>query len=377
MLHYWGLYERLWGGKDMESAALLSPTDINVIRRYVHTKYAPLPGDRRAEIVADAIRRTLQQRLPNIPDHLKTRVTDQLISRCLLSEQRDVKPDDVIDLCAELEYDESDRGERLLEPILNWANKHSPGRWSPEQLASRLERRKVYGLALVPPLPQYSEQVTRDWSLKRWISDARYLIRRVYVPSPAWILLTIVVMSAMGVTILLDKPSDRQGSIVSDSPPSTVKAPEIILDIGMPDRLKYTSIDVAALKKYLKSRDSLLAEEPYFGAIVKSAKDFDIHPLLLFAITGQEQGFVPKSSKNAKLIANNPFNVGHSWMEYNTSIHKSARIAAGLIAELGLDRPEGHEPFSWFNKTYAEDPLWSEGVRKIFDQLNKLPSTSK
>jgi hypothetical protein len=361
----------------MESAALLSPTDINIIRRYVHTKYAPLPGARRAEIVADAIRRTLQQRLPNIPDHLKSRVADQLISHCLLREQRDVKPDDVIDLCAELDYDEADRGERLLKPILKWANEHSPGSWSPEQLSSRLERRKVYGLALVPQLPQSSGQVTRDWSLERWKSDARHLIRRIIVPSPAWIVLAVAVMSALGVTILLDKPSVRQGSIVSVSPTDTVKAPEIILDIGMPESLKYTTIDDDALKKYLKSRDSLLAEEPYFGVIVKSAKDFNIHPLLLFAITGQEQGFVPKSSKNAKLIANNPFNVGHSWMEYNTSIHESARIAAGLIAELGLDRPEGHDPFSWFNKTYAEDPLWSEGVRKIFDQLNKLPPTSK
>lgn len=361
----------------MESAALLSPTDINVIRRYVHTKYAPLPGDRRAEIVADAIRRTLQQRLPNIPDHLKNRVTDELISRCLLSEQRDVKPDDVIDLCAELDYDEADRGERLLEPILNWASEHSPGRWSPEQLTSRLERRKVYAITLAPPLPLSTGHASRDWSLKRWRLDARHLIRRIIVPSPAWIVFAVVVASATGVTILLDKPSDRQGSIVSVSPPPIDKTPEIVFDIGMPERLKYTSIDVAALKKYLISRDSLLAEEPYFGAIVKSAKDFNIHPLLLFAITGQEQGFVPKSNKNARLIANNPFNVGHSWMEYNTSIYKSASIAAGLIAELGLDRPEGHDPFSWFNKTYAEDPLWSDGVRKIFDQLNRLPPTPK
>jgi hypothetical protein len=361
----------------MDSSALLSPTDINVIRRYVHTKYAPLPGARRAEIVADAIRRTLQQRLPNIPDHLKNRLTDELIYRCLLNELRDVKPDDVIDLCAELDYDEADRGERLLDPILNWANERSPGKWSLEQLSSRLERRKVYGLALVPPLPQSTGQVTRDWSLKRLKLAARHLTRRMIVPSPAWIVLAIVIASATGVPILLNKLPDRQGPIVSVSPPSVVKTPKIVFDIGMPERLKYTSIDVAALKKYLKSRDSLLAEEPYFGAIVKSAKDFDVHPLLLFAITGQEQGFVPKSNKNARLIANNPFNVGHSWMEYNTSIDKSASIAAGLIAELGLDRPEGHDPFSWFNKTYAEDPLWSDGVRKIFDQLSKLPPSTK
>ncbi|MCD9020962.1 hypothetical protein [Cohnella silvisoli] len=350
----------------MERAALLSPTDINVIRRYVHTKYAPLPGDRRAEIVADAIRRTLQQRLPNIPADLKNRMTDKLISDCLLGEQREVKPGDVLDLCAEFDYDGADHSERLLEPILSWVNERSPGRWSPEQLSSRLTRRNVQKL---------------EWDLEGDLSVAsgrpfplfRLRIRHV----GAWISAVIICATVVGLYISLSKPQPQQQlqQEVSSTTPQIAAAPRQ-MDLGMPQQLRYTDIDTKALKQYLRNRDALLAEEPYFDAIVNSAREYDIHPLLLFAITGQEQGFVPKSKKNAEEIANNPFNVFHSWEDYNTNIRDSSQVAAKLIAKLGKSRPEGHEPFVWFNKTYAEDPAWSDGVRSIFLKLNDLSAVS-
>jgi hypothetical protein len=361
----------------MDNAVLLSPTDINVIRRYVHTKYAPLPGDRRAEIVADAIRRTLQQRLPNLPQDVKNRLTDELISRCLVGEQRDINPEDVLDLCAELNFDKSNRTDHLMETILDWVNQRSSGRWSTEQLAARLERRKAYPLAVVQMPFLRDEGIDKGISLGRLLFSFRKHLRRWKLPFPVWALLAIVIISGIGVTLYMDKPQSVIQPMDKPASPFIVPAvPELKLDTGMPEKLKYKTIDAAAVKKYLKSRDSVLAEDPYFGAIINSAREFDVHPLLLFAITGQEQGFVPKSSKNAKQIANNPFNVGHSWMEYNTSIHKSASIAAAFLAEMGVDRPEGHDPFVWFNKKYAEDQLWSVGVKKIFDQLLSLPPSS-
>jgi len=348
----------------MESAALLSPTDINVIRRYVHTKYAPLPGDRRAEIVADAIRRTLQQRLPNIPVDLKNRMTDKLISGCLLGEQREVKPDDVLDLCTEFDYDGSDQSEQILEPILSWVNERSPGRWSPEQLCSRLTRRNVQKLEWDPE-GDSSVASGRPFSLSR--------LRLPY--AWAWISAVIICAIVVGLYIALSKPQQQLQQEVSSFGPWIAETPQQ-LDLGMPQQLRYTNIDTKALKQYLRNRDALLAEEPYFEAIIDSAREYDIHPLLLFAITGQEQGFVPKSKKNAEEIANNPFNVFHSWEDYNTNIDDSSEVAAKLIAKLGKSRPKGYEPFVWFNKTYAEDPAWSDGVRSIFLKLNGLSAVS-
>lgn len=355
----------------MDSAALLSPSDINTIRRYVHTKYAPLPGSRQAEIVADAIRRTLQQRLPGIPDEMKTRMVDKLISRCLVGEQRDVKPDDVLELCAEWHDDEADLRGRLLEPIVSWLNERSPGKWSPEQLAALLERRNDHSLALVQQIPVHAEPDAERWNLARGIRRVRLLVSKLAAPVPALALFIIIAIGALGAAIGMDR-SKTPETAVEEYPPIAVQPPKTLPDIGMPERLKYTDIDVAALKTYLNNRESLLVEEPYFGAIIDSAREYDIHPLLLFAITGQEQGFVPKTGKDAALIANNPFNVGHSWMEYNTDIRNSAGIASRLIVKLAKSRPEGHEPFAWFNKTYAEDPKWSDGVRKIFNKLTSL-----
>jgi len=359
----------------MESAALLSPTDIHTIRRYVQTKYAPLPDGRRAEIVADAIRRALSQRMPNVPEDLKRQMIDRLISRCLVGEKRNIHPEDVLDLFAEIGEDDERLTERLLEPILQWANERTQRRWSPEQLASRLERRQgpvslaaaeavTIGLA-----PEGATTASRSgWSAAVWAA-----VRSLAKPAPAIVLASVIALGGGAVWIASGMARPAPVEPPASAPSPVLEAvPAVVPDVGIPAALKYTKIDVPALVAYLSGRDSMLAEEPYFGIIMDTAREYDLHPHLLFAITGQEQGFVPKSAKHALKIANNPFNVGHSWMEYNTDIANSAGIAARLLVKLGDSRPEGHDPFEWFNRTYAEDPLWSVGVRKIFDKLNGL-----
>ncbi|MFB9275081.1 hypothetical protein [Cohnella cellulosilytica] len=358
----------------MESAALLSPTDIHTIRRYVQTKYAPLPDGRRAEIVADAIRRALARRMPDVPEDLKRRMIDRLISRCLVGEKRDIRPDDVLDLFAELGQDDERLADRLLEPILEWANARTQRRWSPEQLSTRLERHRGQApLAAAEPFagdePQEEELLVRNgWRASAWAA-----VRSLAKPAPAVVLASVLTLGTAGTLIALNAERPAPAARTAESEPaSPVEVPAPVPDKGMPQTLKYADIDEAALVAYLNSRDSLLAEEPYFDAIMATAREYDLHPHLLFAITGQEQGFVPKTAKQARQIANNPFNVGHSWMEYNTDIANSAGIAARLLVKLGDSRPENQDPFEWFNRTYAEDPLWSVGVRKIFDKLNGL-----
>ncbi|RKP56894.1 hypothetical protein D7Z26_02580 [Cohnella endophytica] len=358
----------------MDSIALLSPTDVNTIRRYVRTKYAPLSGDRQAEIVADAIRRTLQRRLPELPERMKHRLVDQLISRCLIGERRDVQPDDVLDMFAEWEDDGIVRKEQLMAPILEWMNELSPGRWSEAQLTSRMVRRKAGSPTVVP---EKTEPLTL--SEGRWRSltgETGRLLRKLISPVPAVAALALVIVCSAMIIMQLN-PKTINETQQPEVPPVMSAPPVELPDIGMPPWLKYAEVDADVLKNYLKSRDSLLVDEPFFGSIMASARHNDIHPLLLFAITGQEQGFVPRSGKDATRIANNPFNVGHSWMEYNTDTRDSADIASRLLVKLAKSRPDGAEPFEWFNRTYAEDPLWSIGVQKIFDKLASLPNITK
>ncbi|MFC5403651.1 hypothetical protein [Cohnella soli] len=367
----------------MDNAVLLSPTDVSTIRRYVQTKYAPLPGNRRAEIVADAIRRTLRQRLPDLPEVQKEELVNRLIATCLLTERREIRPDDVLELCVEelASANNSDdvRQEELVRALTNWAEQRYPGRWSAEQMARRLNRRSgMPQLALVAS--STSVQVGGDHGIPDnhvWTAALQLVklaARRLARPFPA-ILLTTILIGGAGVFAVLALRPSAEPQASDPRLEVAVPAPVAPLDVGMPDYLRYADIDSKSLKTYLKGRDSLLAEEPYFGAIVATAKQHNIHPLFLFAITGQEQGFVPKSSKDALKIANNPFNVGHSWMEYNTDIQDSASIASRFLLKLADSRPDGYDPFEWFNQTYAEDPLWSDGVRKLFAKLSSLSGT--
>lgn len=136
--------------------------------------------------------------------------------------------------------------------------------------------------------------------------------------------------------------------------------------------LQYKAINESALKLWLEERHSLLAQEPYFTTIIDTAKTFNINPLLLFAITGQEQGFVPSSNASALKIANNPFNLYGSWQSYNTSIEDSAHIVAKTVIHLGQYCPEGTDQIQWINKQYAADPNWHIGVTYFLNELEEV-----
>lgn len=137
----------------------------------------------------------------------------------------------------------------------------------------------------------------------------------------------------------------------------------------LPNEFKYQLIDENSLREFLHLRGSLLGEEPYFSSIMSTSKDFNLNPLLLFAIAGQEQSFVPKETKDAKKIANNPYNVFNSWQKYNTDIHDSSRIVSRTVINLSKDKPNNIDLFVWINRKYSEDKDWHYGVRSIYEQL--------
>ncbi len=139
-------------------------------------------------------------------------------------------------------------------------------------------------------------------------------------------------------------------------------------------RLQYKDINEDALKSWLNDKESLLASEPYFSTLVNTAKEYNINPLLLFSITGQEQGFVPSTHPQAKEIANNPFNLYGSWQDYNPTIEESADIAARTIIKLGKDCPDNEDQIKWINQSYAADPNWHNGVSYFLNELEVVAS---
>lgn len=138
---------------------------------------------------------------------------------------------------------------------------------------------------------------------------------------------------------------------------------------GIPKYFGYYEVNRARLRSYLVKRNSLLAEDPYFNTIINTAKDFDLNPLILFAITGVEQSFVPKTNKQAYTIANNPYNVFYSWQRYNTNIEDTSRIAARTVLNLCKDKPANTDAFYWINKKYAENQTWNKVVSSLFKEI--------
>ena len=173
---------------------------------------------------------------------------------------------------------------------------------------------------------------------------------------------------------LQTQKQDKSNTTVSISSNNTYTVEKTQLNPHLPDYFNYYDINQSNLKAYLKSRNSLLAEEPYFSSIIDISKEFGLNPLVLFAITGQEQSFVPKNNKYADKIANNPYNVFNSWSKYNTNIKDTTAIAARTIINLSKNRPENVDPFTWINRKYADDMSWADGVRSIYKKLTKIAS---
>lgn len=363
----------------MERSALLSPADVKVIRRYVRTKYAAMSEAQRSEIVATAVLQTIRRRLPELPEPIKGQIAEQLIHRCLVGEQRPILPDDVLNVCMTLDWPNSDQEFLILDPLLQWMNERAPGRWSLQTLTNRLLGEQTRSAASLPTAEAAVCELPHSPVDPGTNADAGKL-RTPPMSRLAWSAAALSLAVGIAAGLWMNEPQSAQlpeaaplSAAAAVTEPLYVSSP----DMGMPSYLRYHDIDVDAVKAYLTSRDSMLADEPYFSAIVDSAKAHDVHPLLLFAISGQEQGFVPKTNKNASKIANNPFNVFHSWERFNTDIAQASDIAARTVSRQGAKRPEGFEPFAWLNETYAEDPNWSVGVRLIFEKLNGLSAPSE
>ncbi|WP_052350406.1 hypothetical protein [Paenibacillus gorillae] len=374
-----------------EKDYVLSPSDVSSIRRYVQHKYAAMPQEKKAEIIADAINRTIHRQLPAFDDEVKRSLTASLIRQIVVERQMPVRTDDIFEACLNLNREEAS----VREPLRKWIEQQASASLSPDRFDSLMDE-------LASPEPLHGRRSHVAWErLKSMLGDMEALSVQsgsgalaevINLPMPNKKLMpatrirpavyALLCLLLFGATLAYgwSAASSRSAGKTAEQPSEpAVPLVKPVID-GLPAELRYTEVDQKKLAVYLKGKSSVLAEQPYLGAIITAAEQFDIHPLILFAITGQEQAFVPTTNKQAKQIANNPFNVFHSWQEYNTTIDDSATIAARTIFNLSKGRPADVDPFTWINRKYAEDPGWSKGVRTIFGTMKRhleTPSQSK
>lgn len=146
--------------------------------------------------------------------------------------------------------------------------------------------------------------------------------------------------------------------------------------------LRYQPVSAQSLYDFVHAQGSIFTLSD-IETIIAAAKSDDVSPVLMVAITGQEQSFVPVDTSDAPEIELNPFNVEGpgqtgpgSWMTYHVSLADSAQIAANTLAnKLSVPPPSGENPIAWINDPenpygiYATDPHWASGVAEIYQEI--------
>ncbi|ASS65305.2 MULTISPECIES: glucosaminidase domain-containing protein [unclassified Paenibacillus] len=366
-----------------EGASVLTPADIHHIRTFIDVKYFDKPQSERSEILSDAIRRIIFQQLPDFAETIKKELTARLIRTHIVSKEGIVKSDDIFAACLNLNF----RDQRIARPLMNWVEKKLDVSLEHAEFERILRRVRPFAasreealLAAVADHLNLPETVSEP-SAKRESSLLGSSSTRVLMMAVLSVMLlggTLVygwslfhhhaaaIPVAAAAEAAVPAPKAQPAAKKAQSAPAAPLAKN-----ELPQSLQYADIEVERLTAYLESRSSMLAKPRYMNAIIAAAKQYNVHPLLLFAITGQEQSFVPDDHKRAAKMANNPFNVHYSWQDFNTSIEESSRIAAKTVVNLSKNRPENADPLTWINRKYAEDPKWSRGVRQIFAMLQE------
>lgn len=153
----------------------------------------------------------------------------------------------------------------------------------------------------------------------------------------------------------------------------------------VPAEIQYHSMVSAypALVAWLAQRNSALADDQHLAAIEAAGQRWNVDPLLLLAITGQEQSFVPRRG-NWQAVERNPWNVFGSWQRWSGGFDASASWAANTVARLSKGCPAGTSVIQWVNGFdasgirsnpgwgYAGDPYWWCGVSKFYNQLQQV-----
>jgi hypothetical protein len=146
-----------------------------------------------------------------------------------------------------------------------------------------------------------------------------------------------------------------------------------------PDNLQYHDVNPDELRSFLSAQGSYLVQD--VDSFIANGRTFNVNPLLLVAITGQEQSFDPAANTDAAQVERNPFNVFYSWMDYSPGFNKSCEVAARTVAtKLSYPIPAGEDPIQWLDDpnnpagSYASDHNWWVGVKSWFMTLSSKPN---
>ena len=349
---------------ELKGLKVLLRDDIERLRQYINKKFPHYDKTKKAQILINSIKSILDQHMIGLPPHYQGIIRDKLLKEVLMSKTDGLFMYDIFEASVSLEKDDVN----LSNHICSWVNKHisNPISSLPHTVLKET------------PLHIESPAKTTNAILSDGNICELKKFKDIKISSSTELTLKKAIeMKQLRISLMIALITLSVGGLYGPlinyiSPPQiAIEEPVVYLYPHLPSGFYYKEIDTEKLKAYLNTRNSILSQEPYFSAIIETAKEFELNPLILFAIAGHEQGFVPIDHPSALKIANNPFNVFYSWQSYNTDITDSSKIAARTIINLSKDRPEEMNPFQWINRKYAEDENWWKGINSIYNRLEK------
>lgn len=371
---------------ELKENKVLKKEDVISLRNHINEANPYADSKKKASLLAVAIYKTIDGNLEGFSDKYKQRIRQRLIKSLAYENKELLDKSDIFFTCTSFENDSSE----LLEDLTKWVNQNVKSIIKKEVINEYI---KYNPQIAIVDLKSNEILDKKKKNHKKLIHIKDIIYNNISSPKDV-ITICIVILLILLVTIRAivflqnqfsgDRYAQQAFKISTNSTSimnrNNLQIPEDVQEIlyesssensssHIPHEFKYKNINQNKLKDYLKTRNSILEEEPYFTAIILTAKDFNLNPIVLFSITGQEQGFVPRSHGYAEKIANNPFNVFGSWKKYNTNIKDSTEVAARTVSNLLKEKPDNIDAFKWINRKYAEDKRWWIGVRSLFDQI--------
>lgn len=370
---------------ELDNMKVIDEDDIITIKGYIRKKYATNDEIEDNIVFLDAVNKIIYKRLEGLPEQLKWSIKKSVIENTLSKNKTMITGHDIFNACI-TEDDIND----FTSELVGWTNLNIKVEIETKDINKHLKLIGFKDISLknVEKEGQHFEskvnvQQLRNSKVRRVTTVTRETktlsttpllnLKRIKITGcRALVAVFIMLLShtGKGLYSYIDNRKVKVDNHVVES----YKNKGILTNypnLHLPEYMRYKDINQEKLKEFLQGRQSILSKEPYFSTIISTAEEFNLNPIVLFSITGQEQGFVPESHKDGYKIANNPFNVYHSWVEYNTDINDASRIASRTVINLAKGRSEDKDPFLWIGTKYAEDPRWGKGVKTIFEELTQ------
>ena len=350
--------------QSLKSYIIISLQDLTHIKNTIASNYKHLSSVERAEILSLAIHTHLDKHLIGIDADYKEALRFNILENTLAKHVYLISRHDVFESILGLDLPESTRvglaetwlSETVQIPVPRWALEDFLYSRSPNirQNSSKVESTFNNEWRYKMPRPLTYDRFNRSLQ-KHFLKFAMGLFLLISVFS-----IKSFVFDGLNIA---DRPSNASFS--------STQNPDFEIDFFKSDAtFEYRPFDYFKVKYYISNtRDGLIGDSDHFNQILHKAYINDIDPLLLLAIIGQEQAFVPNTEVAQTQIINNPYNVFHSWKVYNTNLRDSTQVAINTIKNRLAIKPMGISPFEWLNHTYAEDQAWHVGVKSIYEHL--------